>query len=341
MITVKYYKGLPLEYESFLVEKYQSYTTTCRYIEIYYPTLSFCYFTVYKNDMLIELLIFGKDRNTAKCLNLFVEIDQKILTKCLRLLFEVSGEIYKIVFDASYKKYSFAKTILYSQSNDHIIKLHSKIEDYYSELGRSTRRTLKKQKSKLLRDYPGVKFNFKFREEIDEGIIAKIIQLNFDRMKQKGIVYGNNHDIKSIYKYSQYVGLVTYIEIDGNVVAGTISYIINKKLFGYVVGHDSYYSKYSLGIICQLIEIQKSIELKLSTYHFLWGDNEYKKRLLAEPYSLYSYYIFRNYSLNYGINKVKAMVSMTSTNIRHSKKAKPLREAVKNYRKKRIREQIN
>lgn len=40
-------------------------------------------------------------------------------------------------------------------------------------------------------------------------------------------------------------------------------------------------------------------------FHFLWGDNEYKMRFGAKPHGLYSYFVYRSYSVDYILNNAK------------------------------------
>ena len=335
MISIECFKGLPLEYEFFLIERYNSFITTCRYIEIYNPGDSINYMLVYMDNTLIELLIFGNRGNTSTCFNSLVDIDQDILKECTKNIFIEYPTIQKIKILGSYRIYDLHRSFLISKSNDHILNLPLTLDNYYSELGSNTRKHIKNYKVRLLKDYPQVKFVTKYRVEIEDSIIDKIIELNIDRMKYKGIVPGKDkNDAKDFYKYSQHYGCVSYIEIDGNIVAGTISTILKKRIFLQVIAHDNNFSRYNIGQLCIFNLIQTSIEKKLSTFHFLWGENEYKERLLAKPKLLYSYLIYRDYSLDYILSNNKALFLSFLIGFRSSKYSKPLRNAVKIYRSK-------
>lgn len=333
MNTIECYKGLPNEYESFLIERYNSFMTTCRYIDIYFPDYDINYMLVYKDGVLIELLIFGNDGDTSTCFNSLVDIEQDIITEFTKNIFEIYPFIRKIKIAASYKDYVLNKAILLSKSNDHILKLPSTLNDYYLELGSTTRKHIKNYKARLLRDYPKANFITKSGEEIDEAIIDKIIQLNSERMKHKGIIPGKDKEKNNIYKYSIHYGCVLYIEIDGVVVAGCISTILNKRIFLQVIAHDNNFSRYDVGQICILFLIQTSIEKGLSTLHFLWGENDYKIRLLAKPQLLFSYFIYRAYSFDYMYSSVRNRLYRNVISFRLSKYSKPIRNSVKFFRK--------
>lgn len=334
MISIECYKGLPIDYESFLIEKYRSYITTCRYVEVYYPTYDNNYMLVYEDANLIEIMLFGNRGNICTCYNSLVNIDQDIINVFSKELFKNFPGIKKIQLAASYTSYDLNKSFLHSKSNDYILSLPSTIEEYYSGLGSTTRKHIKNYKSRLLRDHPEVLFSIKLGTEIEESIIDKIVQLSYNRMKYKGIIPGKDHkDTNDFYRYSQHYGCVAYIEINGLIVAGCISYILNQRIFLFMIAHDNNFSRYNLGQLCIIHLIQASIGKKLSTFHFLWGENDYKMKLSAKPHSLLSYTIYQAYSVDFIINYTRAIVSRMLILIRLSKYSKPVRDTIKFFRR--------
>jgi hypothetical protein len=337
MISFECVSGLPLEFESFLVEKYDSYKTTCRYLEVYFPTCDINHMLVFDDDEFVELLIFANRGDTTTCFNLFADFDHHIVTKFTRLLFEKYPAIRRVKFNASYKDLDLKKSFLFSKSNDYIVNLPATVDDYYSQLGSTTRKHIKNYKSRLLRDYPQANFRLISGADIQDDVIDRIIQLNVERMKYKGIVPGlNSEENDKIHAFSQFYGRVAYIEIDGNIVAGCIAYVLNKRLFLHIIAHDNNHSKYNVGQLCLFFLIQSSIESQLSTFHFLWGDNEYKMRFGAKPHALYSYFVYRSYSVDYIINNAKNLLIRTFIRFRNSKYSKPIRDAVKGYRRRKL-----
>lgn len=340
MISIEFYKGLPIEYESFLIEKYESFIANCHYIEIYYPGYEINYMLIHTDGVLMELLVFGNKGNTSICFNSLAHLDQKIVVESSKAIFEKFLAIQRIKIDASYKSYELNKSVLFFTSDDHILDLPTTMDEYYSKLGRSTRQHIKNHKVKLLRDYPSAQFTTKFGAEIDEAIVDKIIQLNIDRMKYKGAIPGINNLYKNnILKFSQHYGCVAYIEVDGEIVAGNISSIIKKGIFGHLTAYDNNFYKYSIGEICAFYIIETAIEKGLSTFHFLWGESDLKKRLLGKQHSLFSYYIYRSYSFGFILSTIKSISTRTLTKIKLSEYSKPLRNVIKNIRKKRVQQQ--
>ena len=337
MIGLEFFRGLPLEYEPFLINKYSSVLTTCKYIEINHPGENFHYILVKKENKLVELLIFSINGNAAKCYNKLVLIDQSIIVAFVQMVFEEFRSVKNVEIAASYNSYSLNKSFLVSHANDFVLSLPFTLNDYFQELGTQTRRHLKNYKSRLTRDYPQALFVIKSKNEIDRESVDRIIQLNIDRMVHKGIIPGKTDtDKEKYYNYALHHGYVTYIEIENTIVAGCIAVILNKTIFLMVVAHDDQFSKYNVGQLAILNLIEQSIEMNLSEMHFLWGENDYKLRLLAKPKPIFSYQIYRSYSFDFVLSYAKALVSRVKIQVRQSKYAKPIRDAVKSYRKKKL-----
>ena len=338
MISIECNKGLPLEYESFLIERYDSFITTCRYVEIYYPTYDIHHMLVYQDGRLIELLLLGNKGGVAVCFNALVKLEADVMEKCIKKIFEVFPKIYKIKIDASYVHYELSKSILFYKSDDHILELPSSLDTYSAALGSKTRKHVKARQAKLNDEFSTVNFVTKFGADIEETIVDKIIQLNCDRMKHKGKVHGIDSNYKrNIYRYSQHYGYVVYLELDGEIVAGCIASIINKALFLHVIAHDNDYSKYNVGEVCVFNLIQTSIDKGLTTLHFLWGVSELKRRFLAKPHILYSYFVYRNYSFAYLNEKMKVKLMELLLRLKDKKISNLARIAIQDYRKSRLK----
>lgn len=342
MISIEFFRGLPLEYESFLIEQYDSFMTTCRYIEIYYPTHDVNYMIVIEDGNMIELLVFGNKDKTCTCFNSLVNINQHIVDEFIKNIFQTYSFVKIIIIGASYNCYRLNNSFLKSSTNDYILYLPSTIDDYYLGLGSKMRRNLKSSQAKLLRDFPLVNFVTIFSDEITEDIITRVIQLNIERMKHKGVIPGKNDaDIQKIYNFSKHYGCVAYIEIDGKMIAGNICYILNNRIFGHVIAHENNFSSYNIGYLCQLHLIQTLIGKGLSKFHFLWGNSEYKLKLLAKPHSLFSYHVYRAYTFSLFINKYKAEFLGLIVQARNSTFIKPLRSIVKSYRRNRMKQWLS
>lgn len=294
---------------------------------------------VHENDKLIDVLIYDINGDTATCLNSLAYLDQKIFRSFANHLFDSFPSIKKIEYPSSYNNYTLNKSVLTLRSDDYVISLPLTTDEYFQNLGSSTRSNIRKHKNKFLRDYPQANFITKIGSEIEKGIVDKIIQLNFERIKSKGEIPHSNHThTNDFYKYSQYYGCVSYIEIDGLIVAGSIAFVLNKSIYSYFIAHDNNFSKYNAGQLGLIYLIQTSIEKGLSELHLLWGETDYKTRFLAKPRPMYSYIVYKTLSRHFITSKIKEMFSLVLYQFKRSKLAKPLKRVLKKFQKKSFQE---
>lgn len=343
MITIECFKGLPIAYEPFLIDRYNSFITTCRYIEVYYSSVYDINYMLFKeNDKLIEVLVYGNKGAVSRCFNSLVYIHQSIIDEFTKKVFEIHPAIRKIKIVSTYKEYTLPKSILYSKSDDHILNLPATMDEYYMQLGSSTRQHIKNRRVRLFRDYKDVNFVVKFGSEIEDKTIAKIIQMNIERMKQKGKIPGlDDKHINNIYNFSQHYGYVVCLEVDGLIVAGSVNTIIKNEVFGHITSHDNNFSKYNVGELCAFHLIQNVIEKGITTVHFLWGASDLKRRLLAKPQLLFSYIIYRSYSFNYLFFKTNELFLHIFIGFKNSKISIPIRKIIIFYRKKKWKDFFN
>jgi hypothetical protein len=266
-------------------------------------------------------------------------IDQEIVDESTKYIFNNFPSVQKIIVESCYNNLNINKSVLFRRSEDFIIELPLSIESYYMELGKSTRSHMRKSKNRLQKDYPTANFVTKIGSEIEERVIDKIVRLNFDRAVYKKRMPHNNHtNISNIYKYSQHYGCVSYIEINGLIIAGCISFISNKGITAFIIGHDTDFSRYNTGQLTMVHLIKNSIEKGLSSMHLLWGELEYKTRFLGKPHPSLSYIIFRNYSIAYFVGKSKELIFNILESFRLSKYSLPLRNALKRIRRKSVKQ---
>jgi hypothetical protein len=335
MINIELYHGIPYKYESFLIEKYHSFTTTCHYIETYHNNNDINYILIYDNKKLMHILIFKNLNKISICLNTLIHIDQEVLNIYSKKIFNEFPKIKEIKIVNIYNNNFNSKTITKtSKSNNYTMFLPNSIDNYYLMLGTKTRKHIKNYKRRLIRDFPDVKFISLQGGNIKKEFISKIINLNSERMLSKGISPGINKEYENnIINYSQHYGFICYIEINKQIIAGAISYIINNDIYLHVIAHDNKFNKYNIGQVCLFHLISTSIEKGLTSFHFLWGRNEYKTRFLAQPQPMYSYSIFKSYSFYYYFRIFRIFLNIHFTNVRNSELLFPLKKIIISFKK--------
>lgn len=168
----------------------------------------------------------------------------------------------------------------YNCLEDIVLQLPASVEEYRATLGKSTRSYVNRYLSKIRREHPDFQHRVLIADDIDPALLEQVFALNRARMKGKGRVsIIDEQEARRISQVALECGLLSLILIDGKVRAGTIQYRMGDNYFMEVIAHDSAYNDYRLGTLCCYLAICACIERGGRSYHFLWGQNDYKFRL--------------------------------------------------------------
>jgi CelD/BcsL family acetyltransferase involved in cellulose biosynthesis len=175
------------------------------------------------------------------------------------------------------------------------------------------RRHTKNYISKILRTFGIYSLKIYERDKIPESIIYRIIEMNHLRMNDKNIVSGiDSSYAKKIVKFVRDFGFISVLEINGEIVAGLITYLIKNNYFVEEISSDPKFDQYNVGHTCLFLTIQDCIERNGNEFHLLWGNNPYKQRFLAERFQLYSVTLFRSNILKYKFKLVNELLQKLS-----------------------------
>ena len=210
--------------------------------------------------------------------------------------------IFEKVLDANPEQ--SPKMIFEKTDNVVAISLPESMESYMkSTIGRKTRKHIKLAMDNFTSDFPDYKILYFEKGDILFEHISKIVLLNKDRMKSKGIIHKlNDIECKILHQYvsESGFGLVCLCTIDDKIIGGTISSIIGEHAYTKVIAHDNLYNKYFVGQITLVYTIKYLIEEKnIKDHHLGLGNQDYKFRHGGINHDLYTVLVFRNHGLYY------------------------------------------
>ena len=242
--------------------------------------------------------LFQRQRNTVRVINEGIRIDQDDVLRFAGYIFGRYPGVKAISFHAV--RPIMADLPLPCQRfnclEDMVLSLPSSPDNYMASLGRSTRSYIHRYLNKLKRDFPAFEYRALGPGEIEEWQIRHIIDLNRLRMASKGKESINDEDItRRIVQLSRECGLVGVIMVDGRICAGSINYRAGANFFLETLAHDPAYDDYRLGTLCCYLTICECIRRGGGEYHFLWGQDDYKSRLLGEQRDLDDVVIYRSW----------------------------------------------
>lgn len=246
---------------------------------------------------IICVWLFRREKNHVQVLNEGMPIDGEEVERFARHIFAVYGAVNVISFHAVRVRTGRLR-LPHQRFNcleDMVLSLPPTPADYFASLGKATRSYIHRYLNKLKRDFPDFHYSVVETQNIEDGQIRRIIELNRSRMAGKGKVAINDDDAtQRIIRLARECGMVGVLMLGGRLCAGTINYRVGDNYFLDVIAHDPAYNDYRLGTLCCYLTVCACIERGGHEYHLLWGRDEYKTRLLAVPQDLDDLIVFRS-----------------------------------------------
>jgi hypothetical protein len=254
-------------------------------------------YVVFSGDKITTIFLFCIEGNEARVLNEVIKVSQNEVDQFSNYIFSTYGAVDVILFHAvdtdvtpSHRPYQRINCL-----EDIVLTLPHIADDYYNNLGKSTRKTIKGYTNKLKRDFPTFENKTYVKEEAGEQLIRTIIEFNRARMLSTGKISAFDEEAtKHIIHFVHVYGMICVATIDGKICAGSISYRVGDNYFMHVSAHDSKYDSYRLGVLFRYLTICECIRRGGKECHFLWGRQEFKFSLLGIQRDLHDLVLYRS-----------------------------------------------
>jgi hypothetical protein len=254
-------------------------------------------YEVRESGKVTVILLFDVENAKVRVLNEQISLDEDEIERFARHIFasfEFVNVISFPVIQADIRRISFPHQQCHS-TQDIVLALPPTVQKYTASLGKATRSYVKRYLNKLKRDFGSVSFNIHMNEDVSEQHIRDIIEFNRSRMAgMYKSSYIDDEEASRMFALLKQRGFVGVLTIDGRTCAGTINYRFGRNYFLQVVAHGSLYDDYGLGTLSCYLTICECIARGGNEYHFLWGQYEYKYRLLGVQRDLDHLAIYRS-----------------------------------------------
>jgi hypothetical protein len=256
-------------------------------------------YLVQQNGQIKTLFLFRIENRRLVVLNEVVRIDSAEAQRFVESIFARFSHVDVILFrtihtDIRQLDFPFQR---FNHSEDIVIPLPGSEQAYRSCLSQTVRRNLKYYGNRLQREHPSFSVAIYEKEQVSEQHIHDIIGLSRARMAGKNKIFGiEQKETECILGLVKAYGLVTVATVDGKVCGGTICYQVGSHYFMGVIAHDPAYDSYRLGTQCAYRTICECISREGREFHFLWGEMDYKYRLLGVKRELDHVAVYRSRS---------------------------------------------
>lgn len=276
--------GIPAALALEMDALYESLFSSSAMLGALYDPSTLCGYVVREAGRAKTIFSYRLDGKKVVVLNEQITLNAGELNKFSGYLFSRFPAVRKIVFKAIQtgdgKISGFHQQVNFS--NDIVLSLPDSTEKYMASLGKSTRENIRRSLKIAKRDFPSFTFELKERTAATENF-HRIVAFNRARMVGKNKVPGiHEKEEGKLLALVEQCGLVGTISLEGRVCGGVICYQVGRNYFVRVIAHDSAYNSYSLGLLSCYLSICACIARGGREYHFLWGQEEYKFRLLGK-----------------------------------------------------------
>lgn len=255
-------------------------------------------------DKPVAILLFRFNGRELRVVNEWFRLERAQLIRFTHLAFNRYSAVDRIswhALDIGTAPYPFPAQ-RHPCTNNSMVTLPTSAEAYLAQLGKPTRKNIRRYQARLAKHFPGFRYHISERGDIDERQVRRIIEFNRIRMARKNKVSGvDAREADRMVRLLKERGFVGIATIDGEVCAGALVYRIGDHYYSFVRAHDPHYDAYRLGLVGGYLLAAECIARGGKTLHFMWGGEKHKALLHGEQKDLYHLTLYRS-RLHYLLN---------------------------------------
>lgn len=179
---------------------------------------------------------------------------------------------------------------------DFVIPLPGSVPAYLAQLGRNARKHIPYYERRISREFGSeVHYEYAAGADITSELFTDLVGLNRTRIERKGDTHlWDAQLVDRRWKLARTCGLMCGVYAGDRLVGGTLSYLYQNHAYLVLIGHDPAFDNLNLGNVCLWMTIKRLVDLKVDSFHLLWGRSFYKTQFGGEEIDLYDVRIFRD-----------------------------------------------
>lgn len=255
----------------------------------------------YRRGEVVGVLLFRMRGLQAVVLTEMMDLGQDIAAEFCRAVFSRFAYAEAACFNAISLPRPLSGLVLqqYAFSENYVIELPARVDDYANALGKSTRKTLRGYGNRLQRDHPGMRWDVMQGSDMrgDElrRFVRQLQQFKRASMAARGKrAEASRRDTARMLKLASETGLLGIARIDGRIVGGSLACRVGDNYVMLLSAADPALESYRLGMLCCFWSVCDCIRVGARECHLLWGRYQYKTQLLGQPRSLYRLTVYRS-----------------------------------------------
>lgn len=167
-------------------------------------------------------------------------------------------------------------------TEDIIVTLPASADGYLAQLGKSTRKSLKRHLSRARRELPGFSHAVRQGPQVDEQAIRQIVGFNHARMAKKHRTSAlDHHSTRQLIGLVRAHGSAGLVSNGDRLCAGTLVMRVGDDMYSLVNAHDPAFDHLGLGNLSRHLMILSAISQGVRRFHLMGGNWRSKRTAMG------------------------------------------------------------
>jgi hypothetical protein len=231
-----------------------------------------------------SIFLFQKIGQSLRVLNEGMRLKKNEVDHFCEYVFSNDEKINRIDFHAVVppEQHLSRPNLRWVCTEDIVITLPSDEQHYLNQLGKATRKSIKKHLSRAQQELPDFHHSIHAGNEVSEEELLKIVGFNHSRMAGKQKLSAlNTQTTKQLLAIIRSHGIVGLVSSDKGLGAGTLACRFGDDVFSLITAHDPAYDSLGFGTLSRHLMIIHSIRRGAKRFHLLGGNMSSKRSALG------------------------------------------------------------
>ena len=180
-------------------------------------------------------------------------------------------------------------------TEDIVVTLPNDEQHYLNQLGKATRKSIKKHLARAQRDLPNFHHSIQRGNQVSEEALMKIVGFNHSRMAGKEKLSAlDTQTTERLLSIIRSHGIVGMVNSDTGMRAGTLACRFGDDVFSLITAHDPAYDAFGFGTLSRHLMIIHAIQTGAKRFHLLGGNMSSKRSALGVRETLEHLTVYRS-----------------------------------------------
>jgi hypothetical protein len=244
-----------------------------------------------------SIFLFKKLGSSLRVVNEGMRLKKKEVDHFCEYVFANDEQINRIDFHAVVppQQHLSRANLRWACTEDIVITLPGDEQHYLNQLGKATRKSIKKHLTRAQRELTNFNHSIHAGNQISQEALLKIVGFNHSRMAGKDKLSAlDSETTKQLLAIIRSHGIVGLVNSAKGVSAGTLACRFGDDVFSLITAHDTAYDSLGFGTLSRHLMIIHSIQTGAKRFHLLGGNMSSKRSALGVRETLDHLTVYRN-----------------------------------------------